>query len=111
MKQPRVNVKALSQAIAQKMRDKKLGQIDLAKKAGVPPDRVSRFCDENFVRLSPILEKICQKLGLNSQDYLSHKEAPLSNGLILKLHHSLSGNVTKQRALQRILKALTDFSS
>jgi len=104
MKQPRLNVSKLTQDLTRRIRDKKLDYVQVAALAKVDASRVSKICDGNFKRLTPILRRICIAVGTNPEAFLETKSTRVPIDLSSDIERITRGIPARARAVQQILR-------
>jgi hypothetical protein len=90
--------------LTRRIRGKKLDYVKVATLAKVDASRVSKFCDGNFKRLTPILRRVCMAVGTNPEAFLETKSTRVPVDLAADIDRITHGIPARARALRQILR-------
>jgi len=110
MKQPPLNSSKLARDLKGRIRKQRLSYVDVAKIAKVDASRVSKICEGQFKRLSPVVKRVCDALAAKPETFLVNQSVPAPADLIADINRLISGNPDRARALQKILRIVVKIS-
>jgi len=109
MKHVRVNVERLAWRLRQAVGTKPL--VEVAAAAKVHPSRVTRFLNGEFMRMTPVLKRVCSALNIPVEEFLEKvPAAELPPKILITLQRIVGHSPARAAAATRLLRSLESLT-
>jgi len=107
MKQTVVDSKRLARRLEAAILRSGKSYKEIATRTGIDASRVSRFCNGEFKRVTPVLEKLCDKLNVSWKSCIAGSEAHIAQREVVESIHRLIGKAPeKATAVRRLVRCV-----
>lgn len=106
MTQPAIDSKRLAQQLDAAIRRKRMTYKQIAKTSGIEASRISKFCNAEFKRVTPVLKKLCIRLEVPLEDPAANHVEPITNDIFESVRTLVGKSSKKAKAVRRLIQSV-----